>query len=107
MFQKSLYSRSVLVLIGADRLPKNICSFIPSFVVSMGQFMDHEILIVLQVVIPKLEKLCIYDMENLKDIWPNSEEVNACILKEITVKGCDKLVNSEQSNVFITSSKSS
>ncbi|KAJ9541990.1 hypothetical protein OSB04_028496 [Centaurea solstitialis] len=46
-----------------------------------------------EVVIPKLEKLHIYDMENLKEIWPNREEVNICILREITVKACNNLVN--------------
>ncbi|KAJ9552060.1 hypothetical protein OSB04_016105 [Centaurea solstitialis] len=51
-----------------------------------------------EVVFLKLEKLHIYNMENLKEIWPSSEEVNICILRDITVKGCDNLVNLFPSN---------
>ncbi|KAL7612627.1 hypothetical protein Lser_V15G04855 [Lactuca serriola] len=47
-----------------------------------------------EVVIPKLDKLEIYDMENLKEIWPSElsrgEKVK---LREIKVRNCDKLVN--------------
>ncbi|KAI3746192.1 hypothetical protein L6452_08616 [Arctium lappa] len=55
-----------------------------------------------EVVIPKLEKLHIRNMENLKMIWPcefsSSEEVNDCILREIRVERCDSGVNLFPSN---------
>ncbi|CAH1435289.1 unnamed protein product [Lactuca virosa] len=50
-----------------------------------------------KVLIPKLEKLRIWWMDKLKEIWPyqfsSSEEVNACMLREIRVSRCDNLVN--------------
>lgn len=48
----------------------------------------------MQVLVPKLEKLSIIHMDNLKEIWPcefrTSDEVN---LREIYVNSCDKLMN--------------
>ncbi|KAL7613560.1 hypothetical protein Lser_V15G04786 [Lactuca serriola] len=50
-----------------------------------------------QVLIPKLEILEIGRMNKLKEIWPyqssSSDEVNACMLREIRVRECDNLVN--------------
>ncbi|XP_042754957.1 uncharacterized protein LOC111888739 [Lactuca sativa] len=50
-----------------------------------------------EVLIPKLKILKIYGMNNLKEIWPyqfdTSDEVNACMLREIEVNRCDKIVN--------------
>ncbi|XP_052624218.1 uncharacterized protein LOC111902539 isoform X2 [Lactuca sativa] len=50
-----------------------------------------------QMLIPKLEKLGIWSMDKLKEIWPyqfsSSDEVNACMLTKIEVKECDNLVN--------------
>ena len=47
--------------------------------------------------IPKLEKLRISRIDKLKEIWPyqfsSSDEVNACMLREIRVRECDNLVN--------------
>ncbi|KVH99778.1 Disease resistance protein [Cynara cardunculus var. scolymus] len=51
-----------------------------------------------KVMIPRLEKLDIDDMENLIEIWPSSEEVDVCMLREIRVMGCDSLVNLFPSN---------
>ncbi|XP_052624295.1 uncharacterized protein LOC111909128 [Lactuca sativa] len=49
------------------------------------------------VVIPKLEKLHIRHMENLKEIWPcelsTNENFNESLLKAIEVTDCDKLVD--------------
>ncbi|CAI9270330.1 unnamed protein product [Lactuca saligna] len=50
------------------------------------------------VLIPKLEKLRIWRLDKLKEIWPyqfisSSDEVNACMLREIRVRECDNLVN--------------
>ncbi|CAI9270339.1 unnamed protein product [Lactuca saligna] len=49
------------------------------------------------VLIPKLEKLRISRIDKLKEIWPyqfsSSDEVNACMLREIRVRECDNLVN--------------
>ncbi|XP_042754878.1 uncharacterized protein LOC111902518 [Lactuca sativa] len=49
------------------------------------------------VLIPMLEKLEILRMDKLKEIWPyqfsSSDEVNACMLREIRVRECDNLVN--------------
>jgi len=45
----------------------------------------------------KLERLQISRMDKLKEIWPyqagSSDEVNACMLKAISVMKCDNLVN--------------
>ncbi|KAL7615014.1 hypothetical protein Lser_V15G04815 [Lactuca serriola] len=50
-----------------------------------------------QMLIPKLEKLGIWRMDKLKEIWPyqviSSKDVNACMLREIEVRNCDNLVN--------------
>ncbi|XP_023766275.3 uncharacterized protein LOC128132144 [Lactuca sativa] len=50
-----------------------------------------------QVLIPKLEKLRIWRMDKLKEIWPyqviSSKDVDACVLRKIEVRGCDNLVN--------------
>ncbi|CAI9270329.1 unnamed protein product [Lactuca saligna] len=50
-----------------------------------------------QMLIPKLEKLGIWSMDKLKEIWPyqfsSSDEVNACMLREIHVRNCDNIVN--------------
>nr|KAJ0222768.1 hypothetical protein LSAT_V11C200051750 [Lactuca sativa] len=50
-----------------------------------------------QMLIPKLEKLGIWRMDKLKEIWPyqfsSSDEVNACMLRTIEVEKCDNLVN--------------
>ncbi|KAJ9551264.1 hypothetical protein OSB04_015309 [Centaurea solstitialis] len=73
--------------------PKNELSTTMSNNISERQSFLNE-----EVVIPKLEKLHIYNMENLKEIWPSNEEVNICKLREITVKGCDNLVNLFPSN---------
>ncbi|KAI3745601.1 hypothetical protein L6452_08002 [Arctium lappa] len=52
--------------------------------------------------VPNLEKVRIFDMENLKEIWPcnfhSSKEANACKLKEFTITRCDSLVNLFPSN---------
>nr|GEY63301.1 NB-ARC domains-containing protein [Tanacetum cinerariifolium] len=41
---------------------------------------------------PKLEKLFVSDMENLKEIWPPQFSIsNLCLLRELTVKGCDSI----------------
>ncbi|KAL4579068.1 hypothetical protein LXL04_015203 [Taraxacum kok-saghyz] len=52
-----------------------------------------------EAVLPKLEKMYITDMQNLKEIWTcefsTTEEVR---LKEIQVKSCDNLVNMFPSN---------
>ncbi|KAL7611904.1 hypothetical protein Lser_V15G04801 [Lactuca serriola] len=49
------------------------------------------------VLIPKLEKLRIWRMDKLKEIWAyqfsSSDEVNACMLREIEVDSCNNLVN--------------
>ncbi|CAH1435987.1 unnamed protein product [Lactuca virosa] len=49
------------------------------------------------VVIPKLEKLHIRHMENLKEIWPcelsTNENFNVSLLRAIEVTDCDNLVN--------------
>ncbi|PWA76310.1 NB-ARC domains-containing protein [Artemisia annua] len=42
---------------------------------------------------PKLEKLFVSDMENLKEIWPPQFSIsNLCLLKELTVEGCGSIV---------------
>ncbi|KAL8266285.1 hypothetical protein R6Q59_003629 [Mikania micrantha] len=50
-----------------------------------------------EVVIPKLEKLDISRMENLKQIWPcqisTIEKNSVSLLRQITVRECDNLVN--------------
>ncbi|CAH1435298.1 unnamed protein product [Lactuca virosa] len=50
-----------------------------------------------QMLIPKLEKLEIWRMDKLKEIWPyqviSSKDVDACMLREIRVRTCDNLVN--------------
>ncbi|XP_052624187.1 uncharacterized protein LOC111914800 [Lactuca sativa] len=50
-----------------------------------------------QVLIPKLEILGIWRMDKLKEIWPyqfsSSDDINACLLREITVRECDNIVN--------------
>ncbi|KAJ0693091.1 putative leucine-rich repeat domain superfamily [Helianthus annuus] len=50
-----------------------------------------------KVVIPKLEKLYIYDMENLKQIWPSqmstTEKNNVTMLRMINLCMCDSLIN--------------
>ncbi|CAH1435270.1 unnamed protein product [Lactuca virosa] len=50
-----------------------------------------------QVLIPKLEKLRIWRMDKLKEIWPyqviSSKDVDACVLRQIQVDKCDNLVN--------------
>ncbi|CAH1437305.1 unnamed protein product [Lactuca virosa] len=50
-----------------------------------------------QVLIPKLEILKVQRMNKLKEIWPyqfsSSDEVNACLLRQIEVRECDNLVN--------------
>ncbi|KVI07684.1 Leucine rich repeat 4 [Cynara cardunculus var. scolymus] len=51
-----------------------------------------------KVVIPRLEILDIYGMGGLMEIWPCSEEVDVCMLREIRVKGCHSLVNLFPSN---------
>lgn len=59
-------------------------------------------LIFVQNEIPKLEKLSISSMKNLNDVWPceitSSQEVNVSMLREITMKNCDSLVNLFQNN---------
>ncbi|KAL7611591.1 hypothetical protein Lser_V15G05477 [Lactuca serriola] len=49
-----------------------------------------------QVLIPKLEKLRIWRMDKLKEIWPyqviSSKDVDACVLRKIEVDSCDNLV---------------
>ncbi|KAI7752914.1 hypothetical protein M8C21_000073, partial [Ambrosia artemisiifolia] len=48
-------------------------------------------------VIPKLEKLDIFKMENLKQIWPRqistSEKDDVSMLRQIRVRECDSLIN--------------
>ncbi|KAF5764367.1 putative P-loop containing nucleoside triphosphate hydrolase, leucine-rich repeat domain superfamily [Helianthus annuus] len=48
-------------------------------------------------VIPKLEKLDISKMENLKQVWPcqisTSEKADVSKLRQIRVRGCDRLIN--------------
>ncbi|KAI7754857.1 hypothetical protein M8C21_022120 [Ambrosia artemisiifolia] len=50
-----------------------------------------------EVVIPKLEKLNIWDMEKLKQIWPcripNVEKNNVSMLRKIVVERCDCLMS--------------
>ncbi|XP_042754871.2 uncharacterized protein LOC111917409 isoform X1 [Lactuca sativa] len=50
-----------------------------------------------QMLIPKLEKLRIWSMDKLKEIWPyqviSSKDVDACMLRKIEVGSCDNLVN--------------
>ncbi|KAI7725947.1 hypothetical protein M8C21_004522, partial [Ambrosia artemisiifolia] len=50
-----------------------------------------------EVVIPKLEKLEIYDMKKLKQIWPcqipTVEKNNVSMLRKIVVSNCDSLTN--------------
>ncbi|XP_052624216.1 disease resistance protein L6 isoform X3 [Lactuca sativa] len=50
-----------------------------------------------QMLIPKLEKLRIWRMDKLKEIWPyqfiSSKDVDACMLRKIEVGRCDNLVN--------------
>ncbi|GKB09593.1 NB-ARC domains-containing protein [Tanacetum coccineum] len=41
---------------------------------------------------PKLEKLFVSDMENLKEIWPPQfSSSNLCLLRELMVEGCDSV----------------
>ncbi|GKA77923.1 NB-ARC domains-containing protein, partial [Tanacetum coccineum] len=41
---------------------------------------------------PKLEKLFVSDMENLKEIWPPQFYISKlCLLRELTVKGCGSI----------------
>ncbi|XP_023760075.1 uncharacterized protein LOC111908479 isoform X2 [Lactuca sativa] len=66
----------------------NITSIYPKNKLETSCFLKAEVLV------PKLEKLSIIHMDNLKEIWPcdfrTSDEVN---LREIYVNSCDKLMN--------------
>ncbi|CAI9271038.1 unnamed protein product [Lactuca saligna] len=47
-----------------------------------------------EVVIPKLERLVVFNMENLKEIWPYEFDTSGEVkLREIEVKCCDNLTN--------------
>ncbi|KAL4579116.1 hypothetical protein LXL04_015251 [Taraxacum kok-saghyz] len=58
---------------------------------------NPQVLIDVQVLIPKLEILKITSMDNLKEIWPyqvsSSDKVNACWLRFVQVTSCKHLVN--------------
>ena len=48
----------------------------------------------MQIVITQLKKMELYEMENLKEIWPSNDgEVRFSLLKVIDVKFCNSLVN--------------
>ncbi|KAI3746197.1 hypothetical protein L6452_08621 [Arctium lappa] len=84
-----------------DNLP-NFTSIYPDYYESATSSMSNDISTILQPFLNKeLEKLNISNMENLKKIWPcefSSEEVNDCILREISVVGCGSVVNLFPSN---------
>ncbi|KAL7614545.1 hypothetical protein Lser_V15G04892 [Lactuca serriola] len=71
---------------------------IPSFIsIFPENKLETSSLLTEKVVIPKLEKLHIDHMEDLKEIWPcefgMGEKVNVSVLKVIEVTNCDSLVN--------------
>ncbi|KAL7612848.1 hypothetical protein Lser_V15G04905 [Lactuca serriola] len=76
-----------LVELELEHIP-NITSIYPNSTFGIPCFFKNEM------VIPKLERLKIYSMENLKEIWPwefrTSEEI---MLREISVSNCDNLVH--------------
>ncbi|MFS8006183.1 putative P-loop containing nucleoside triphosphate hydrolase, leucine-rich repeat domain superfamily [Helianthus anomalus] len=54
---------------------------------------DIQSLLNKKVVILKLEKLNIYNMKNLKQIWPCDISTNVSTLRKIHVRRCDSLIN--------------
>ncbi|KAJ0693095.1 putative AAA+ ATPase domain, P-loop containing nucleoside triphosphate hydrolase [Helianthus annuus] len=81
-----------MVELNLDDLP-NFTSIYPD----KGNPCAIESLLNKKVVIPKLEKLSIFRMENLKQIWPceisTDEKNNVSGLRTIIVEWCDKLIN--------------
>ncbi|CAI9270209.1 unnamed protein product [Lactuca saligna] len=79
-----------LVELGLATIPK-FTSIFPKNNSEKSCFLREE------VVIPKLEKLHIRHMENLKEIWPCElsiiEKINVSLLRAIEVTDCDNLVN--------------
>ncbi|PWA69387.1 NB-ARC domains-containing protein [Artemisia annua] len=66
--------------------PDNATSFGSSNISPTQSFLNE------QDATPKLEKLVVSNMENLKEIWPHQFSIsNLCLLRELTVEGCDSI----------------